>query len=232
MIQRDDDFPDGDSLPGPPGPGEAPAPDDPPSWTPRDELADSISLVRRVQDENDRRALEELMFRYRPRLVRKVRVMMSEGLQQRFDIDDIVQAALVKGVRDLSGFEFREPASLIHWLTGIALNEIRAMSRKRLPGSFEQDADSSSQLGLLPGAICERELLPPEEAEREEAKARLDEAIGRLPDHYRDVLLARDYDGGTWDHVAEVMGRSPEACQMIRKRAKDQLLRLLQGKEL
>jgi RNA polymerase sigma-70 factor (ECF subfamily) len=188
-----------------------------------------MSLVRRVHEDAARRALEELMFRYRPRLIRKVRVMMSEGLRKRFDIDDVVQSALMKGARDLSRFEFTEPASLIHWLTGIALNEIRAMSRKRLPGSLEEPVESDSGLALLPGLVCERELLPPEQAELEEAKARLDEAIGRLPEHYRDVLLARDYDGGSWDHVAEVMGRSPEACQMIRKRAKDRLLESLRG---
>ena len=52
------------------------APEDPPSWSPRDELTDSVSLVRRVQLEQDRKALEELMKRYLPRLERKVRVMM------------------------------------------------------------------------------------------------------------------------------------------------------------
>jgi len=189
----------------------------------QDELTNSISLARRYQEVGDRYALDELMCRYRPRLVRKVRVMMSPSLRQRVDIEDIVQSALMKGTRDFLRFEFREPASLIHWLTRIALNEIRAVSRKRLPRSL----DSGAALGLLPDAACEREPIPPEEAERAESRARLDEAIGRLPGHYRDVLLARDYDGGSWDHVSEVMGRSPEACQMIRKRAIDQLSRLL-----
>jgi RNA polymerase sigma-70 factor (ECF subfamily) len=205
--------------------------EDPPSWSPRDELANSISLVRRVRSEDDRCALEELMRRYRPRLERKVRVMMSGELRRRFEIDDIVQSALATGIRDLDRFEFREPASLIHWLTRIALNEIRAMSRKRIVAGVEAEPDEedSSPWARIE---CERELRPGATLELEERKALFDAAVARLPEHYRDVLLARDYDGGSWDHVAEVMGRSPEACQMIRKRARDMLYEGLKAKGL
>lgn len=205
--------------------------DVPTSWTPRDELVDSISLVRRIQSDQDRRALEELTRRYLPRLERKVRVMMSPGLRQRFEIDDIVQSALLSGIRKLESFEFREPASLIHWLTQIALNEVRSRSRSRPLQQFAGDLGAPSGESA-PNVASEGREEPPEQVALKEARALCDEAVGRLPAHYRDVILARDYDGGSWAHVAEIVGRSPEACQMIRKRAKAQLLRMLRGLEL
>ena len=202
--------------------------DDPPSWSPRDELADSMSLVQRVQADQDRKALEELMRRYLPRLERKVRIIMSSKLRQRYDIEDIVQAAMVKGIGQLDQFEFREPASLIHWLTQIALNEIRSKSRQRAASEFAEDLYGEHGLQLE----CEREPGPPEKVQIDEARALCDAAVGRLPEHYQAVILARDYDGGSWEHVSEVLGRSSEACQMIRKRAKEKLLDYLRGLDI
>jgi RNA polymerase sigma-70 factor (ECF subfamily) len=206
-----------------------PGNDDPISWQPRDELENSMQLVARYQQARDARALEELMQRYLPRLERRVRVMMSKGVRQPFEIDDIVQSALANAIRKLDSFEFREPASLIHWLSTIALNEIRSASRRRRMGSLEGELGSESGTPARDRIQCERVPGPASVAALDEQRRILDEAVAHLPEHYRDVLLAREYDGGSWDHVAEVMGRSAEACQMLAKRARESLYRALRG---
>lgn len=61
----------------------------------------------RYRDQGDREALEELMRRYYPRVIRKVRVLMSARVASRHEPEDITQSVMRTGLEQLDQFEFK-----------------------------------------------------------------------------------------------------------------------------
>ena len=55
----------------------------------------------------------------------------------------------------------------------------------------------------------------------------LAEALESLPEHYREVILLREFEGLSYPDVAEQIGRSPEAVRKIWVRALAELHKLL-----
>lgn len=186
------------------------------------DLERSMWLVARYQEEGDAAALEELMRRYHPRIIRKVRVLMGARVAASHEPEDITQSVIRTGLEHLQEFEFREEAALIRWLTAIAVNKIRSLARGRALDEVVAE--------VLPERVEEGEG-PEQRVLREEADALVDRAVGQLPPDRREVILARDYEGGSWAYVAERLGRSPEACQMLHHRARVELRRRLRGLE-
>jgi RNA polymerase sigma-70 factor, ECF subfamily len=187
----------------------------------RNELEQSAMLVQRYQDAGDAEVLGELFTRYYDRVRRIVRVNMSPALQARVEPDDLVNSAMAKAFQIFERFEYREPASLINWLAAIALNKVRDRARK-----FDRRAEmelealcggGTSSAGFEPSAS---QTSPPDRVEREELRALVDECIARLSDEHREVILMRDYEGGSWRYVGERMGRSDKAAHMLYVRAK------------
>ena len=88
------------------------------------DLSRSIELVQQVQA-GDRDACNELFERYRPRLLRIVRVKLGSGLRRRLDEEDIVQDVLLVAAQQLADFGLRSHAGLLQWLARIADNVIR-----------------------------------------------------------------------------------------------------------
>jgi RNA polymerase sigma-70 factor (ECF subfamily) len=70
---------------------------------------------------------------------------------------------------------------------------------------------------MAPGSTLSHKL-----AKQEQARA-VRQAIGRLPDGVREVLLMRAFEGATYEEAALVLGISPEAA---RKRYGRAILRL------
>ena len=186
------------------------------------DLLDSRRLLMRYREQGDREALEELMRRYYPRVIRKVRVLMSARVASRHEPEDITQSVMRTGLEQLDQFEFREPAGLINWLSAIALNKIRSRARGR--------SSEEVSLPVLPEEGDE-EPGPPGALLSREAEEMIDRAVSLLAPDRRAVVLARDYDGGSWAHVAEQLGRSPEACQMLYHRARLELRKSLRSLE-
>jgi len=199
-----------------------------------EELERSEFLIRRYQEQGDVGALDEIFRRYYDRVRRKVRVMMSPALRGRVEADDIVNSTFAKAFEIFGEFEYREKASIIHWLAAIAHNKIRDRFRyfnRRAECELEEffgGSDRSSGGFQIPG----HETLPPERLAKEELCKKVDECVARLKPDYRNVILLRDYEGGSWIYVGARMERSDKAAQMLHSRAKIALLEFLRGEGL
>lgn len=74
---------------------------------------------------------------------------------------------------------------------------------------------------------------PPEElVERSEIRAAVDRALAQLPARQRDVFIAREEDGLSWDEVASKVGISPRTAQNDYQKAQKRLQSLLQEEGL
>ena len=57
-------------------------------------------------------------------------------------------------------------------------------------------------------------------SDQRDRKRRLEDAVAALPEHHREVILLRDYQGMTWAEIADATGRaSPDAARMAHNAA-------------
>lgn len=104
------------------------------------------------------------------------------------DAEDVLQETWIRACRILPSFEWR--SSFRTWLTGILVNCVREQSRKS--GRLE----SAEIDGVEIAAASESETLT------------LEQAIQRLPDGYRHVLVLHDVEGRTHEEIAHLLNIS------------------------
>ena len=200
------------------------------------DLTESMRLLREAQDGNDL-ALDELFRRYEARLSRIVRIKMSAKLRRCVETVDVVQETYRAALRRINDLELRSTASILQWLAKIAENQMLDTHRRfyglkrdkqrevRLGDGGRGDGDSSSSGGVVPAA---KQPTPAEQVASDELRDIVDAAVAELPDDYREVIMLRTYYGGSWEWVAEQLGRpGGDAARQLHRRARMRLSRLL-----
>jgi len=155
-------------------------------------------LVARVQ-RGDKRAFDLLVRKYQQRIM----ALISRYVRNRSDIADVAQEAFIKAYRALPNF--RGDSQFYTWLYRIAINSSKnyLAAHGRRPQTASVDGLEPEQLADLAGhtdnATPERLLLTAE------LKRVIDEAIADLPEELRTALLLREFDGLSYEEIAEVM---------------------------
>ena len=140
------------------------------------------------------------------------------------DARDSVQDAFLSAFRSLAGFEGE--ALLSTWLHRITINAclLKLRSRRRRPEGSVDD--------LLPEFLDDGKLIEggepwPDRADRllekKENRALVGEAIGRLPEKYRTVLILRDIEDFDTEQAAEALGLTVPAVKTRLHRARQAL---------
>ncbi|MBT8404937.1 MAG: RNA polymerase sigma factor [Gemmatimonadetes bacterium] len=159
-------------------------------------------LIRRAGD-GDSRAVRALYERYAPRVYAVVRrIAGDDDLAQ-----DYAQEAWIRAIRALP--TFRGDARFSTWLHRIAVNAAlqalrRADTRKRREAPMPE---------AVPVAPSNRDAL---------LQGRLEEALDRLPNGMRQVLILHDVEGYTHEEIGEVLGvaSGTSKSQLFKARAK------------
>lgn len=155
-------------------------------------------LVRRVQA-GDRRAFDLLFSRYHHKIVN----LVARYLRDSEDVQDVVQEAFIKAFRALP--RFRGESAFYTWLYRIAINTAKnhIVARSRRPPGVDVEVEDAEHLD---GADALRDLENPESAlARDELSAEIDSAIADLPDDLRSAVTLREFDGLTYEQIAEIM---------------------------
>jgi len=120
------------------------------------------------------------------------------------DAEDVLQNTFLNALTHLSSFEGR--SSLSTWLYRIASNEaLMQIRRKRKNVSIEDLQTEGSDEGILPEIFMDWSALPESELITEESKAKLDEAVSKLPESLRLVFVLRDVEGVSIKETAEIL---------------------------
>ena len=183
-----------------------------------------IALVAALQA-GDADAFATLLRQYGPRLLRLARSLIGNEEDAR----DVLQDAMVAVHRSIDRFE--SSSALATWLHRIVVNAalMRLRTKRRHP---EEDLDA-----LLPRFAEDGHQAVPttpwsESAEarleREETRAAVREAIAKLPETYRVVLLLRDIEELSPQEVAEMLGITTNAVKIRLHRARQALRTLLE----
>jgi RNA polymerase sigma-70 factor, ECF subfamily len=189
----------------------------------------SLELLARAKG-GDLGAMNDLFVRYQDRLQRIVRIRMGAQVRCWVESMDIVQGTYETAMKKLRDFEPRDTSSLLHWLSTIALNQIRAQARHGQAARRDRrlevplaPAGNSDSIGLGDPAISDD---PAQTAWKEEIREILDDAVAALPDDQREVVLQHDYYGAGFEGVATSLDRSIEAVRQLHYRAWIRLRRI------
>lgn len=173
-------------------------------------------------------AREQLFARYQHYLYVLAQAQVGRRLRVKCAPSDLVQQTLLEAHRDFAGFQGCHEGELLAWLRRILAHNL--FNEARRYGARQRDAAREVSLdGVRAGvdqssAMLERCLAadgpsPSQEAVRHENAVRLADALARLPEDYRTVLLLRVFEELPAEEVAQRMGRSAGAVRMLQMRA-------------
>ncbi|MFH1277767.1 MAG: RNA polymerase sigma factor [Candidatus Eisenbacteria bacterium] len=137
----------------------------------------------------DEAAFLELYRRHAPGLRRLATRLVGT---RNGDAEDVVQAVWIRAIEGLDGFRWE--SSLKTWLTGIALNCSREVLRKRKRG---EGPEWNDEIHGRPG---------PSRIHHAIDRIDLENAVGGLPDGYREVLVLHDVEGYTHEEIGRFLG--------------------------
>src|SRR5262245_13192000 len=197
---------------------------------PAPDVVQTIELVKRAQA-GDQGALDRLVARYYPRVLKIVRLRMGGRLRRSLEAGDVMQETFAKAVRLFERFEMRDEGAFINWLARIAERELlnandRARAKKRsVDREVALDQTSTPPVIPAPG-----EFEPLAELIESEETQLVEQCLARLPEHYRELILLRNYAGLSYAEIASETGRPSEnAARMMHAQALVELARLVRA---
>jgi RNA polymerase sigma-70 factor (ECF subfamily) len=173
---------------------------------------------------------------YRQYLLVLARLEIGRRLQGKADPSDAVQESFLGAHRDFMQFHGTTEREFTAWLrqvlASVLANLVRHYHRTkrrdvRLERYLVLELDESSQAldcGLIDAADS-----PSEQAARREQAVLLADALGRLPEDQRELLILRHLEGLTFPEVAQRLGRSVDSVKKQWPRALAALRRSLEG---
>ena len=161
--------------------------------------ASDQQLVERVQ-QGDKRAFDMLVLKYQHR----VAALVSRFIFDSAEVQDVTQEAFIKAYRALENF--RGDSQFYTWLYRIAVNTAKnhLVSRGRRPPSTDIDVEDAIH---FEGTSHLKDMENPQnQLSSEQLLEKVNQSIKKLPEDLRVALTLREYDGMSYEEIAEVMG--------------------------
>src|SRR5262249_30632567 len=149
---------------------------------------------------------------------------------------DLVQDAFLEAHRYFARFRGTTEAEFVRWLRQILVTRLADLMRRyygtrgrdvRLERDLALEVDQSSR--LLDRSLVAPQSSPSQQAARREQAVLLADALERLPDDYREVLILHHLEECTFPEVARRMGRTVDSVEKLWARALARLRRSLRG---
>jgi RNA polymerase sigma-70 factor (ECF subfamily) len=185
-----------------------------PEWLPDlTRLASDPALGRRLESHRDC-------------LTILARTQIGQRLQGKVDPADVVQETFLHAVRDVAQFRGTSDRELAGWLRQILASRLAKLIRSycgtqardvRLERRLAVELEQSSQ--ALDRRLQAPQSSPSQRAARREQAVLLAEALGRLPEDYREVLVLHHLEGLSLPAVARRLGRTVDSVKNVWLRA-------------
>jgi RNA polymerase sigma-70 factor (ECF subfamily) len=190
--------------------------------------------TRKLLDEvraGNSQALGRLLTRHQPYLQRFIELRLDPRLRIRLDPADIVQDAQMLAVRRLPRYLEQQPMPFRLWLRQLAHDRLLNVWRDHI-GSARRSVARQVALPEDSAAEFADQLLasgssPSQRLSRQELAQRVREAMARLSESDREVLLLRHFEGLSNAEVVALLGLTPGAVSKRHGRAVLRLHNLL-----
>ena len=161
-------------------------------------LEEDQQLVERVQ-RGDKRAFDLLVLKYQHRILS----LVTRFVRDTHEAQDVAQEAFIKAYRALPNF--RGESAFYTWLYRIAINTAKNQlaSRSRRPREVDASIEDAE---YFEGEHALKDIDTPESLLlRDEIEATVNQSIRQLPEDLRMALTLREFDGLSYEDIAEVM---------------------------
>jgi RNA polymerase sigma-70 factor, ECF subfamily len=183
----------------------------------------------------DPRELDALFAECRNYLGIVARAQLESWLRAKVDASDLVQQTMLEAYRDFDKFRGQTEAEWLAWLRQI-LNHNAANFIRHYRGTAKRQAHREVPLAPATDTSTTPRNDPADHAEspsqqllRKEREWQVADALAQLAPDHREVILLRNLERLSFDEVAQRMGRSRPAVQMLWMRAIHKLQTLVVG---
>ena len=155
-------------------------------------------LVERVQ-RGDKRAFDLLVLKYQHKIVG----LVGRYIRDSEEVKDVTQEAFIKAYRALP--RFRGDSAFYTWLYRIAINTAKnyLVSRSRRPPDRDIDLSDGE---FQPDSAVLRDVAGPEGVlVKDQLEAVIYSVIENLPDELKVAVTLREFEGMSYEEIAEVM---------------------------
>jgi RNA polymerase sigma-70 factor (ECF subfamily) len=195
---------------------------------------DTEELLRQAEY-GDPGACERLLAQHRDRPRKMIAWRLDRRLAARVDPSDVVQEVLLEASRKMERYLREQPLPFFPWLRLLAgehlvtlhRRHVRAQGRSVLreeAGVLNLPDESAAELA---SRLVTSSTSPSQRALRKELRERVRQALGRLADRDREVLVLRNLEQLSVADTAEVLRISPAAVKVRHLRALERLHALL-----
>lgn len=156
------------------------------------------ALVQRVQ-QGDKAAFDLLVVKYQHKIVH----LVNRYVKDPSEAQDVAQDTFVKAYRALG--DFRGDSAFYTWLYRIAINTAKnyLLSRSRRHFDYEIDVQDAEQVENAPQL---KDIETPENLlMNEQIVAVIKSAIENLPEEMRVAITLREFEGMSYEEIAEAM---------------------------
>jgi RNA polymerase sigma-70 factor, ECF subfamily len=189
---------------------------------PPSELSQLLSAFRA----GDRAAGDTLLRRFEPWLRLLARVQIESQFRAKFDASDVVQQTLLEAVLAFPQFRGATEGELVAWLRQVLAHTLaheirryRGTQKRELHREVPLDQQLTQTSRRLGDVLPAPGTSPSQVLVKRERQVLLAQALERLPEDYREVILLRNLEGLSHDEVARRMGRNAGAVRMLWVRA-------------
>lgn len=160
-------------------------------------VTDEELLARSL--DGDLNAFEVIVNRYKDRLYNFV----LRFVKDRQTAEDIVQDTFLRAYRNRESF--RAIAKFSTWIYTIAGNLAKSELRRRKRWRFLSVGVQNEETGAT-FELPDTSATPDSNTETLLAETRIQEAISRLPERYREAVILRDIEGLDYNEISQIIG--------------------------
>ena len=150
----------------------------------------------------DTEAFEQLVYRHRDKIYARALLMMRNEEEAL----DLSQEAWVKSWQRLH--QFQGDSSFATWMTRIVINLCLDQIRRHKKVRAESIEQLDEEAGGVERQMPVEHTNPTEGLEKDELRKRIDEAMGKLTESHRTVLVLHEFQGLEYKEIAKKVGIS------------------------
>ena len=166
----------------------------------------------------DSDVIGQLLQLYWHRLWEKANFYIDTQLQLKQSPSDVVQETCLKAQASFGDFRGESPAELEAWLLTILQNNMKDTWRYYHESS-KRMISRERPLQAMDQHFIQPEPTPSQRFAMNAEEGRIQETLQQLPEHYRQILLLRYWEGLTFDVIGQRIGKSPDASRQLWYRA-------------
>lgn len=179
-------------------------------------------LVTIIQTQN-REAYNELLQRYHKKLF----VYMYHLIGNKDEVEDLLQNVFAKTYKSINHFDTERKFS--SWIYRIAHNESVNFLKRKSKKQFISWEDIVSTKDKLETQSDEK--LPEEIWMQQELTQEVSNAMQKLPEKYKQVLILRYFAESSYEAIGEILGKPVNTVGTLINRAKKKLTEVMEQQE-